>query len=71
MGKRIFTPDDLAKAQASRRARPSRKERMAAYAETFAQMRAKFPKWALPIIAQAEQGSLPAKVKLMCLDCVC
>jgi hypothetical protein len=26
---------------------------------------------ALPIIDQAEKGSLPAAIKLMCLDCTC
>ena len=54
-----------------RRSRPTRKQRMAAFAETFAAQRKEFPKFALPIIAQAEQGSVTAAIKLKCLDCVC
>jgi hypothetical protein len=42
---------------------------MAAYADTFARQRQTFPRMALPVIAQAERGSLPAAIKLMCLDC--
>ncbi len=42
---------------------------MAAFAGTFAAQRQRFPKMALPIIAQAEAGSLPAAIKLACLDC--
>jgi hypothetical protein len=44
---------------------------MAAFTETFAQQRRLFPRMALPIIAQAEKGSLPAAVKLTCLECTC
>ncbi len=42
---------------------------MAAHAATFARQRRAFPRTALPTIAQAENGSLPAAIKLMCLDC--
>jgi hypothetical protein len=42
---------------------------MSAFAATFAEQRKIFPRTALPIIAQAEQGSLPAAIKNMCLDC--
>jgi hypothetical protein len=44
---------------------------MAAFAETFAQQRRLFPRMALPIIDQAEKGSLPAAIKLTCLYCTC
>jgi hypothetical protein len=42
---------------------------MTAFAATFAEQRRRFPRTALPVIAKAEQGSLPAAIKLMCLDC--
>jgi hypothetical protein len=67
---REFTPEDREKAQAARRARPSARERMAAYRETFAEQRRRFPRWALPLIAKAEAGSLQAAKDLMCHDCV-
>ena len=62
--------DAMAKARAARKGRPTRKQKMAAYAETFTEQRKRFPKMALPIIDQCEQGKTAAIVKLMCLDCV-
>jgi hypothetical protein len=63
----------LEKALAARLAkgtrRRSRREKMAAFGETFARMRQQFPRMALPVIDKAEQGSLPAAVRLTCLDC--
>lgn len=67
----MLTPEAREKASAARRARPTRRQKMAAYAETFAQQRKEFPRMALPLIDQAEQGSFPAAIKLMCLDCTC
>jgi hypothetical protein len=42
---------------------------MADYAATFETQRQQFPRMALPIIAQAEKGSLPAAIKANCLEC--
>ena len=69
-----MTPERLAAMQAGRLKagpRPSRRAKMAAYSETFATQRREFPAIALPLIDQAEGGSLTAAVKLMCLDCTC
>jgi len=68
-GKPVFTPEDREKAKIARKARVPRRQKMAEYAETFAKQRKQFPRMALPIIDQCEQGSLPAMVKLMCLEC--
>ena len=65
----MLTPEDRAKAVAVRKTRPTRRQKMAAFAGTFAEQRRRFPPMALPIIDQAEKGSLPAAVKLTCLDC--
>jgi hypothetical protein len=65
----MFTPEDRKKALAARKARPTRAEQMAAFPTTFEKLRAQSPRMALPIIAQAEAGSMPAAVKLLCLDC--
>lgn len=65
----MLTPEDRAKAAAARRARPTQRQKMAAYAETFAQMRKNFPRFALPIIDKAEAGSKTAAIKLNCLEC--
>ena len=59
----------LKKAREARKNRTSRKDKLAAFAETFAQQRKEFPRMALPIIDQCEKGSLPAFIKLMCLEC--
>ena len=73
MGKRTFSKEAQEKARAARAAQPrqTRRQKMVAFASTFAKQRQEFPRFALPIIAQAEQGSLPALIKLKCLDCVC
>ncbi len=68
-GNDMFTPEDREKAKEARRARPSRRDKMTAYTGTFAAQRKRFPRIALPMIDQAEKGSLPAAIKLMCLDC--
>lgn len=65
----MLTPEDRAKAAAARRARPTQRQKMAAHPGTFAQMRKNFPRFALPIIDQAEAGSRTAAIKLLCLDC--
>jgi hypothetical protein len=62
-------PGVQAKAQEARRKAPSRAEKMTDFASSFAEQRQRFPKMALPIIDKAEAGSMPAAVKLMCLDC--
>src|SRR6516165_9780991 len=64
-----FTPETLAKLRTARERRPSRRQKMAAYGPTFGLMRKRFPPMALPIIAKAEEGSLPAAVKLVCQVC--
>jgi hypothetical protein len=67
----MLTPEDRKKAQKARRAKPTRREKMKQFADTFAQMRKRFPRTALPIIDQAEKkGGHPVAIKLMCLDCV-
>lgn len=62
----LHTPESIQKAKA---ARTSRRDKMKAYSDTFDKMRRTYPRMALPIIDQAEKGSLPAAIKLMCLDC--
>jgi rubrerythrin len=64
-----FSEEEQAKARAARKKAPTRKQKMASYAETFAKQRKRFPKMALPIIDQCEQGKLQSFVKLMCLEC--
>src|SRR5262249_44654293 len=70
---RQFTPEDREKARAARAAAPrrSRREKMAAFAGTFAEQRRRFDKMALPVIDQCEKGSLTAAIKLHCLECSC
>jgi hypothetical protein len=63
------TPEQMQKAREARRRAPTRRQRMAAFAGTFTKQRERFPRTALPLIAKAESGSLPAAIKLMCLDC--
>jgi hypothetical protein len=65
----MLTPEMRAKAAEARGSTPSRKARMAAFAESFAAQRREFPSMALPVIDRAETGSLPAAIQLMCLDC--
>jgi hypothetical protein len=73
----MFTPESQVKAQAARRSvavRQTRKHKMQAFAATFAKQRRKvasgeWEKMALPLIAKVEGGSLPAAIKLMCLEC--
>jgi hypothetical protein len=65
----MLTPESRERAKEARRARPTRKEKMLAFASTFEAQRTEFPKSALPIIQRAEKGSLPDAVKLKCLDC--
>jgi hypothetical protein len=65
----MLTPEAREKARAARKTAPTRRQKMQAFTATFAEQRRRFPKMALPIIDQEEQGSLPAAIKLMCLDC--
>lgn len=67
----LADPEVRARAQAARKAKKKggRGAKMAAFPATFEAQRKQFPKMALPIIAKAEAGSLPAAVKLKCLDC--
>jgi hypothetical protein len=67
----MLTQESREKAKEARRAKPTRREKMANFGETFAVQRREFPRMALSIISQAEKGSLPAAIKLMCLDCCC
>src|SRR5262245_60285755 len=68
-----LTPEDWAKAKEARAKAPSRKQRLAAYADSFAKQRRVVPKHAeriaLPLIAKAEAGSLTAAVAVHCLEC--
>ncbi len=66
----MLTSSAREKAKEARRARRTRREKMTAFAQTFAAQRADFPRMALPIIRRAEKGSLPDAIKLKCLDCV-
>jgi hypothetical protein len=59
----------LQRARAEGKRPATRKQRMAAYASSFAGMRSEFPRWVLPLIGRAEQGSLPASIQLKCLEC--
>jgi hypothetical protein len=59
----------LRKARAEGRKPPSRREKMSAFASSFAGMREEYPRWALPLIARAETGSLPAAITIKCLEC--
>jgi hypothetical protein len=68
-GNSMLTPEAREKAKQARRAKPTRREKMKQFPETFAEQRRRFPRMALPIIEQAEKGSLHAAVKLTCLDC--
>jgi hypothetical protein len=66
----MLTPEAREKAKQARRAKPTRAEKMKKFPDTFAEQRRRFPRTALPIIDQAEKkGSLPAAIKLTCLEC--
>jgi hypothetical protein len=65
----MLTAEAREKAIAARKAAPTRRQKMAAFADTFAGQRKEYPRTALPLIAQAERGSLPAAIALKCLDC--
>jgi hypothetical protein len=61
-------------AREARKKAPSRREKMARYAQTFARQRAEYQRHphkriGLPLVDKVEQGSMAAAVKLMCLDC--
>jgi hypothetical protein len=71
-----FTPEQRQKAKETQaRAREqgrrplTRKQKMAAFAQSFAAMRQEFPWMALSLIDRAEGGSLIAAVQLKCLEC--
>jgi hypothetical protein len=58
----------------ARKRAPTKKEKMAAYAETFARQRSEYQKHphkriGLPLVDRAEKGNLAAAVKLTCLEC--
>jgi hypothetical protein len=78
MGKHTFTTEEtrraLKAAKEARKRAPSRREKMARYAQTFAPQRAEYQRHphkriGLPLVDQVEKGSMAAAVKLMCLDC--
>jgi hypothetical protein len=47
----------------------SRRETFQALAPTFARMRRRYPRMALPLVDKIEAGSMAAAVKLKCLEC--
>lgn len=53
----------------ARGTRIPRSQKMQAFAQSFAEMRAETPKLYLPLIDKAEKGSLRACIKLKCLEC--
>jgi hypothetical protein len=75
---RPFTSEEAKRAQAAglepRKRAPTRKQKMAAYAQTFARQMAEYSRHphkriGLPLVDKVEQGSMAAAVKLVCLDC--
>lgn len=63
-----LTEEQRAAMQAARKNRKPRSEKMKAFASTFAEMRKQVPERFLPLVVQAEKGSLRAAMKLTCLD---
>jgi hypothetical protein len=71
---RTFTDEDRRKSREARKKAPSRGEKMARYAQTFARQRAEYSRHkhkliGLPLVDKVEKGSMAAAVKLCCLDC--
>jgi len=64
-----LTEEQRAAMLAARKNRKPRSEKMKAYASTFTGMRNCVTERFLPLVAQAEKGSLRAAIKLKCLDC--
>ncbi len=64
-----LTEEQRAAMLAARKNRKPRSEKMKAYANTFTEMRHCVTERFLPLVAQAEKGSLRAAIKLKCLDC--
>jgi hypothetical protein len=72
-----FTSEEAKRARARQGASkkaPSRREKMAAYAQTFARQRAEYQRHphkriGLPLVDKALKGSMAAAVKLCCLEC--
>ena len=65
----VMTQERIDAMRAGRGTRQPRSEKMKGFADSFEKMRKAFPAKSLPIIEKAEQGSLRAAIKLMCLDC--
>jgi hypothetical protein len=66
-----MTPERKAAMLAARKNRKSRAEKMKAFGQTFTELRREAPSRFLPLVDQAEKGSLRAALKLKCLDCTC
>ncbi len=64
-----LTEEQRAAMQAARKNRKPRAEKMKAFADTFGQLRKAVPERFLPVVDQAEKGSLRAAIKLNCLEC--
>jgi hypothetical protein len=65
----VITEKQRAAMQAGRKNRKPRSEKMKAFASAFEEMRKLVPVRFLPLVAQAEKGSLRAAMKLKCLEC--
>jgi hypothetical protein len=75
---RTFTEEERRRgreaAKEARKKVPTRKQKMARYAQTFARQRAEYSRHphkliGLPLVNKVEKGSMAAALKLMCLDC--
>ena len=64
-----LTEEQKAAMQAARKNRKPRSEKMKAFAATFEQLRKVVPERFMPLVDQAEKGSLRASIKLNCLEC--
>jgi hypothetical protein len=65
----VLSEQQRAAMQAARKNRKPRAEKMRAFARTFADLRKLSPPRYLPLVDQAEKGSLRAAIKLNCLEC--
>lgn len=73
-GKRVggvMSPEQKEAMAAGRKGRRPRAEKMKLFSESFAEMRKGTPSRFLPLVDQAEKGSLRAAIKLQCLGCTC
>ncbi len=65
----ILSEEQRAAMLAARKNRKPRAEKMKTFATTFAELRKHSPTRYLPLVDQAEKGSLRAAIKLNCLEC--